>query len=341
LGLALTKRLIELHGGHVWIESEGIEGKGTTVGFELPFNADVSGSNVFNEPSAGLQALDSASVTANSSNTNSENGRCHGIDASVEGALTVERGCGSRVLIVEDNAQASDLLAHYLEEAGYEVAQAYNGLEALEMIRNEKPHAITLDVMLPQKSGWEVLERLKSDPHSRDIPVVMVSMTEDRQLGFSLGAEDFLIKPVDKNRLIEAIQRAGVKAAARRDTLRVLVADDDPEIVDFLTDLLGPQGYTVLQAHNGRQAIDMAMEHAPDVIILDLIMPDISGFEVVHHLRDHAEGRNVSILIFTAKEITHFEHCQFDDQVEAFISKSSRNDLLNELHKIRRHQLVA
>jgi signal transduction histidine kinase/DNA-binding response OmpR family regulator len=339
LGLALTKRLIELHGGHVWIESEGIEGRGTTVGFELPFTADIAGNNAFTEPSAGLQTWNS--VTAGSPNVNSENGRCQGSDAGEGAVPTVESGCGSRILIVEDNAQASDLLAHYLEEAGYEVAQAYNGLQALEMIRDEKPHAITLDVMLPQKSGWEVLERLKSDPHSRDIPVVMVSMTEDRQLGFSLGAEDFLIKPVDKNRLVEAIQRAGVKAAARRDTLRVLVADDDPQIVDLLADLLAPQGYTVLRAHNGQQAIDMAMEHAPDVLILDLLMPDISGFEVVHHLRSNAEGRNVSILIFTAKEVTSVEHCQFDDQVQAMISKSSRGDLLNELNKIRQHQLVA
>jgi DNA-binding response OmpR family regulator len=268
--------------------------------------------------------------------------------SEADSALPVieQPACGSPILIVEDNVQASDLLAHYLEEAGYQVLQAYDGMQALQMISEHKPQAITLDVMLPQKSGWKVLERLKSDSVSCEIPVVMVSMTEDRQLGFSLGAEDFLIKPVNRDRLVQAIERSCSRAALKvaplhSRELRVLVADDDPQIRDLLTDLLVPQGYTVLQAQNGHQAIDMAVEHTPDVIILDLMMPEVSGFEVVRQLRDRVEGRNVSILIFTAKDITHVEHCRFDAQVQAIVCKSSREDLLRELAAIRQNQVTA
>ncbi|MDQ3814161.1 MAG: response regulator [Armatimonadota bacterium] len=300
LGLALTQRLIELHGGHIWVESEGVVGKGSAFIFELPL-----------EPNAEEAVRDSnaASRTASS---------------------------GSHrplVLVVEDNRQASELLELYLEEADYEVAHAFDGEQAMQMLRDLNPDAITLDIMLPKKDGLEVLAELKSLPDKKDIPVVIVSMTDDRDVGFSLGAVDFLVKPVDKNRLIEAVGRA--RATTGKESLTVLVVDDEPKTVELLTDLLRHHDYHVLPAYGGRQGIDLALERMPDLIILDLMMPEVTGFDVVQRLREHEQTSEIPILIFTAKDITDKEREFLSSHIRAIVPKSGKEDLLHELEKLR------
>ncbi|HEX8835181.1 MAG TPA: response regulator, partial [Abditibacteriaceae bacterium] len=329
LGLALTRRLIELHGGRIWVTSEGVEGKGATFSFVLPLETAVS-APTFLTDSGDNAAEDNAAPEKVAFAAPGQNGNA--VIARADGRM--------RILVVEDNPQASDLLAHYLEEAGYEVLRAYDGHEALQSVREQRPDVVTLDVMLPLKSGWDVLERLKADAETRDIPVVMVSMTEDRQLGFSLGAEDFLVKPVDSVRLVEAIRRAGTKTTnVVNNGLKVLVVDNEPHIVDMLTDLLKPQGYSVLRAYDGQHAVSLAIEHVPDVVILDLMMPGMNGFDVVQQLRDCFAENSISILILTAKDITHADHCRLDDKIQGIISKSSREELLRELETIRRRRV--
>ncbi|MDQ3815997.1 MAG: response regulator, partial [Armatimonadota bacterium] len=298
LGLTLTKRLVELHGGRIWIESEGIEGKGSTFSFALP--------------------LEEPPVVDETAPAGTE-----------EETLPAD---GLKVLVVEDNHPASELLTHYLTEAGYRVIHAYDGEQAVQMVHDLHPDAVTLDIMLPKKDGWQVLAEIKSAPDTTDVPVVIVSMTDDRQLGFTLGAMDFLVKPVDKNRLVEAV----AKATHGKPDITVLVVDDEPKTVELLTDLLQHEGFGVLQAFGGQQGIDLALQRIPDLIILDLMMPEVTGFDVVQRLREHAQAREIPILIFTAKDITAADRDRLNSHIRAIVPKSGKEDLLRELERFRK-----
>jgi len=304
LGLALTRRLVELHGGRIWVESEGTEGMGATFVFTLPVP---SSGEAEEEPDAA--AGDSGDVPATRS----------GVHRPV-------------VLVVEDNRQASELLELYLAEADYDVVHAFDGEQAIEMLRDLKPDAITLDIMLPKKDGLQVLAELKTMPGQQDIPVIIVSMTDDRDVGFSLGAVDFLVKPVDKSRLIEALHHA--RLITGKDDLSVLVVDDEPKTVELLTDLLQHHNYRVLPAYGGQEAIDIAIAQLPDLIILDLMMPEVTGFEVVQRLREHEKAREIPILIFTAKDITEEDRQGLTNHIRAIVPKSGKEELLRELERV-------
>jgi PAS domain S-box-containing protein len=309
LGLALTRKLVELHGGRIWAESEG-EGKGSSFTFVIPIKAQERAGEVAAEP-ISAEALKPAGIAPSERETD-----------------------GSRplVLVVEDERQARELLTQYLSEAGYAIAYAVDGEQAIEMARKLKPCAITLDIILPKKDGWEALAELKSRPETKDIPVVIVSITDDGQLGFSLGASAFLVKPVKKEQLIEILRKT-VDAVDKKMT-SVLIVDDEAKDVEFLTDMLTTQGFTVLQAYGGQQGIDLAIEKLPDAIILDLMMPEVSGFDVVQQLRRHSSTRGIPIVIFTAKEVTPEDRRQLNSHIQAIASKSSKDDLLRQLETL-------
>lgn len=310
LGLALTRRLVELHGGRLWVESEGIEGQGSTFTFVLPVE------RVAPTISEGSENL-----------------------ASTTGSQEAKENTSSplTILVVEDNQPSSELLTHYLTEAGYKVEHAYDGEQALQMAHELHPDAITLDIMLPRKDGWEVLTELKSSPGDEDIPVIIVSMTEDRQLGFSLGAVEFLIKPINKERLLEAMQKSTSLTGKSAGT--VLVVDDEQKTVELLTDLLRHEGYKVLQAYGGEQAVELALTHRPDVMVLDLMMPEVTGFDVVQRLREHPAAEGIAILIFTAKDITPEDRERLNHRIRTIVPKSGKDDLLRELEKLRTAKL--
>ena len=312
LGLALTRNLIELHGGRIWVESAGIEGKGSTFTFVLPVQAAQT------QAAAGVADSHGEVVLPASNNAAPQDGL--GIAAPL-------------VLVVEDNDAASELLTHYLSEAGYAVAHAEDGEQAVRMVKELHPYAVTLDIMLPRKDGWQVLAELKAAPETADVPVIIVSMTEDRQLGVSLGAVDFLVKPVDKDRLLETIARAG--ALSGKAALTILVVDDEPPTVEFLSDLLRHQGYAVLAAYGGQQGIELAVEKLPDIIVLDLMMPEVTGFDVVRRLHEDAATRDIPIIIFSAKDITDEDRMRLNSGTESIVSKSGKEDLLRELERLR------
>ena len=321
LGLALTKNLIELHGGRIWVESEGIEGKGTTFSFVLPFD----------EPAIEYS-------------NDSQDGAIDSATASADGTLTAtevfpineqnEQEASPLVLVVEDNGPASELLTHYLTEAGYSVAHATDGEQAVQMVNELHPYAVTLDIMLPRKDGWQVLAEMKARPETADVPVVIISMTEDRQLGFSLGAVDFMVKPVDKNRLIEVIARAGGQASKDQMPM-ILVVDDEPKTVELLSDLLKHAGYRVLEAFGGQQGIELATQYLPQVIILDLMMPQVNGFDVVRELRANPATKDIAIVIFSAKDISEEEVGELNADIRAIVPKSGKEELLRELAKLK------
>jgi CheY-like chemotaxis protein len=310
----LTRRLVELHGGHIWIESEGVEGKGSTFTFTLPLGMKVP--EPAGAPPGTPQNPPMSPSRAHSHRTPSD----HPDDRR------------PTVLVVEDNRQASDLLNHYLTEAGYAVTHAYDGQEAIRIARELQPDAVTLDILLPREDGWHVLADLKSSPETARIPVVIVSITEDHQLAFSLGAVEYLIKPVSKRQLIDALNKA--TAAQTSEDKTVLLVDDDPHVIELLGGMLRPLGYRVLAASGGAEGIERAIKEKPQAIVLDLMMPHVTGFDVVNALCAHSETRDIPIIIFSAKDITEEDRRRLNNSIRGIVSKSGKEALLEELEKL-------
>jgi signal transduction histidine kinase/CheY-like chemotaxis protein len=270
LGLTLSKRIVELHGGRIWLESEA--GKGSTFGFALPAGSD--GPALEPVPQAGQ---DSGLTT--------------------EPAL----GPGPTVVVVEDDRRSFDLLRVYLEAAGARVVGARDGVEGLDTVRRLSPAGVVLDILLPGIDGWEVLAQLKADPRTAPVPVVVVSMLDERGRGFALGAAEYLVKPVAKEQLLAALSRA-VAGPERKPT--VVAVDDDPLAIELVRASLEPEGWTVLGAATGQEGLALIRDRQPSVVLLDLLMPGMDGFEVAEALRAEPDTRSVPVVILTSKSMT-------------------------------------
>jgi len=300
LGLALTRRLVDLHGGRIFLDSR--EGKGSTFTVTLPPVP----------PSLRTEAMALE-------------------PAGVGGA---EDGCPI-VLIVEDDPVAAELLSHYLTGHGYAVAHAANAGQALEMAQRLKPVAITLDILLPDQDGLEVLARLRALAETERIPVIVVSITDDRELGLSLGASEWLVKPINRERFLAAVARAA-PAPPKAGRQTVLVIDDHRETVDLLADTLEGRGFRALRAYGGEEGLQLAAQIIPDVIVLDLVMPGLSGFEVARRLQEMKTTRGIPILVFTFKELAEAERAALSGQVSRIVSKSDTGDLLAAIQRLSR-----
>ncbi len=239
-------------------------------------------------------------------------------------------------LIVEDSPQASELLRLYIESAGYRIAVAPNGAEAVEMAKRLRPNVITLDLMLPVKDGWQVLKDLKRHPLCKHIPVIIVSIADEKNLGFSLGAVDYFVKPVNKDDLVSALDKVYLVRHADERKPTVLVIDDDRAATDLIQVILENEGYRVLKAYEGTTGVEMAARERPDLIILDLIMPETSGFNVAHQLKQIPATRGIPIIILTSMDVDQETQEQLSEYVTGLMSKSSftKRDLLREIGNI-------
>ncbi len=277
LGLTLSKRILELLDGRMWLESE--VGVGSTFGFAIPLGTT-------SEPPAG----------------------------STEQAPTG----GPLVVVIEDDRPSLDLLTLYLEGAGVEVVGARDGPSGLETVQRTHPAAVVLDIRLPDMNGWEVLTALKADTVTAEIPVIVVSMLDERGTGFALGAAEYLVKPVSREHVLAALSRVGVLPEAGT----LLVIDDDPLALELVTSVLEPRGWTVLSASDGETGTAMARSHRPSVVLLDLLMPGMDGFAVAEALRSDLATRAIPIVVFTAKTLTRADKDRLRGRISYVAQKS-------------------
>ncbi|HXX12287.1 MAG TPA: GAF domain-containing protein, partial [Burkholderiales bacterium] len=238
-------------------------------------------------------------------------------------------GIAGTVLVIDDEAVVRELMQRFLSKEGFRVLTASDGETGVRLAREERPDAITLDVMMPDTDGWTVLSALKADRELADIPVVMLTIVDDKTMGYALGASDYLTKPIDRARLTAILTKY------RRD-LPVLVVDDDVSMRLMLRRILQEEGYAVIEAENGRAALERLSEAAPGVVLLDLMMPEIDGFEVLAAMHAREAWRRIPVVIVTAKDLTAEDHERLNGSVVRILQKGAydREDLLAEVRAL-------
>jgi CheY-like chemotaxis protein len=285
LGLAMVTLLVELHGGAVAVES-GV-GTGSRFTFWLP-----------------LRAADEAVITARVPFPR----------------VNVPAGAPT-ALVVEDDLNSAELIRVQLEAEGFSVLHAASAEAALVLASKQPLSLITLDIMLPNMDGWELLRRLKDTPALTGIPVVIISIVADRTKGLALGAADVMSKPLSRQELCGSLVELGLFPRAKGEKLKVLVVDDDPGAVELIAVRILDLPGAVFRAYGGREAIDVARKELPDLIVLDLMMPEVDGFDVVKALHDHPETERIPILVLTAKQITDEDRARLKGYVTSIIDK--------------------
>ena len=296
LGLAITRRFCRMMGGDCTVEST--PGSGSTFTLCLP------------------------SVVVNP-----RNAVATGSHEEISGT-----SAGDVVLVIDDDPTARDLMRRYLTKEGFRPQMAPNGEEGLRLARLLSPVAITLDVMMPGMDGWTVLQQLKAEEQTQDIPVIMLTMVDDKNLGFALGATDYLTKPVDRNRLASLLGRYRCSEGG----CRVLLVEDDDPTREMMHALLVREGWRVDEAINGRVALDHLEAELPDLILLDLMMPEMDGFEFARRLRERAEWRDIPVIVLTAKDITEEDRLRLNGYVQNILQKGAwdRDALLGQIKEL-------
>jgi CheY-like chemotaxis protein len=236
------------------------------------------------------------------------------LEPSVPGAPTA--------LVVEDDFRSAELIRLQLEAEGFTVLHAASAEAALVVAVQQPLSLITLDIMLPNMDGWEFLTRLKQVPELRRIPVVIISIVADRNKGFALGAAAVIEKPISRQELYEALVDLGLFPVTAGRTLRVLVVDDDPKAVELISVRILGLASSILRAYGGQEAIDVARRELPDLIVLDLMMPEVNGFDVVAALNEQPETAKIPILVVTAKRITAEDRARLQGYVTSIMEKA-------------------
>ncbi|MEO8276197.1 MAG: response regulator [Thermoanaerobaculia bacterium] len=312
LGLALVKRFVEMHGGRVEVESQA--GQGSLFRVVLPVDASAA--------TGRRDAGDPISFNFL---------RAEAREAFQDPVRTV--------LVAEDDDVFFRALAGDLEAAGYRVVRARNGDEVLDLALAETPVAISLDLVLPGRDGWEVLKDLKSSSQTAGVPVIIVSLIENHELGFALGADDYFLKPLDRERFLIRLKELTPDHQAFERSA-VLIIDDDPQVHDYLDVELSEAGYRVHSASSGKEGLALATALKPAVIILDLIMDGIDGFQTAAELARQAETAQIPILVFTSKDLTVEDRTELTGPATALLSKApdDRKRLVSTIRELEARQ---
>ena len=224
------------------------------------------------------------------------------------------------VLVAEDELDNLYIMKKYLNRHGCQVVFARDGNEVLQKARKYRPIAITLDLVLPKKNGWDVLSELKTDPETRHIPVIVASVLDNQERGFCLGAYRYLVKPINETDLADTIHQ--IQWADRKDVKRVLIIDDNVVDSDLMARLLAESKYQVMQASRGDEGIATAARERPDLIVLDLSMPGMDGFEVMRGLKRNEETRSIPVVVYTAKDLTQDESARLRSDARRIFLKN-------------------
>jgi CheY-like chemotaxis protein len=235
---------------------------------------------------------------------------------------------GPLILIVDDDATVRELVERHLERSGFTVVTASGGREGLRLVRELRPAAVTLDILMPDLDGWTVLAAIKGDPVLSGTPVVLMSIVDQKNRGYALGAADYLVKPVDRAKLVETL--TGICGATAG---RVLLVDDDEVVRRSVCQALEPIGWKVTEAENGQAAVESLTATRPDVIILDLMMPKMDGFEFLDELRGQPDRQDIPVVVITAKDLTDEDRNRLNGGVERIIQKSDRDEMLRQLSR--------
>lgn len=303
LGLAITRRLVEQQGGRIWLESE--PDKGARFNFTLPGRVPISG-------------LEAGNGVPN---------------------LVPDRK--PLILVVDDQPAARELIASYLQPEGYSVALAASAAEALQMARQLRPAAITLDILMPSVNGFETMLELKSKPETADIPIIVVSISDQWKMGFALGAADYLVKPVAKSVLLDTILKHTLPQPTGNS--QVLIVEDDPAARDLLSATLQEAGHKIHAAPNGKEALAVLSSVPVSAILLDLLMPEMDGFELIHHIKQQPRLNQVPLFVLTAKSLSAEEMAVLARETRALFPKDGlwRSDLVTAVEEsIREHQVM-
>jgi len=280
LGVPLSREFVRMHGGDMWIQ-KSVVGEGTTFCFSLPIG---------------------------------------GPDSVDEAGVSEQRGDAGRsrvVLAVDDDPSVITLFRRYLDQQGYRVFGLTRGERVVEEAARLKPYAITLDVVMPGIDGWTIIQELKSNPETAEIPIIICSVMEDQDRGLSVGVADYLRKPISEQRLMEALSHVTDDGSGGH----VLVVDDNADDRKLLRRILQSAQYEVVEADGGAQAIEYISRETPSLVVLDLMMPDVDGFAVLEHLKRDQATRSIPVVVVTAKELGQAEQTRLQSGVEALLQK--------------------
>jgi CheY-like chemotaxis protein len=280
LGLAISKHFCQMMGGDITAESE--YGQGSTFTVRLPVAVP--------KPEPG--------------------------SAQVEG----QPAPGARtVLVIDDDPATRELLSRFLLREGYYVELATNGKDGLQRAHDTRPAVIVLDVMMPGMDGWAVLSKLKADPDLAPIPVIMTSIAGDKNIGYALGAADYLAKPIERERLLEVLE----KYECVKPLCKVLLIEDDSSTREMFRRALQKESLTVIEAADGRVGLQQVIAQTPDLIFLDLMMPNMNGFEFVAELRRTVHGRSIPVVVVTALDLSPQDRARLNGHVQSVVQKGA------------------
>lgn len=337
LGLALVKKIVNLHQGDIWVESE--LGKGSNFTFVIPLRKPL---DLRNASEVELEdVIIEFEMNKAAALSVKENVEVSHEDIELPEIHLPEKGNTKQelILVVDDDKSSSELLSIILKDAGYNVALLHSGKSVLKAAKSLKPDIITLDVFLPDTNGWLVLKQLKNDPYTAFIPVLIVSMTDNNELGITLGATYSFTKPVKRIELVTSLKE--ITDNFRFESPKVLIIDDDENAVELLSSMIEPEGFETIKAYSGKEGIEkLFSEQQPDIVILDLMMPETSGFDVISSLRGNERTKDIPLIVCTSGEFTEKNLEELNDELKrhliSIMKKGTfgRKELINRIKQL-------